>query len=440
MSVLTAPRSRPARSPTCTRSPPSSASTASAACARPTSSTASSRDQGGDGRRRPTTTRGRPTAHARRGAEAAPRPTSADDERRRRRGGRRAPSTADAAGAARAAAAAASRPRRRRARRRATPRRPTTAAERRDETHVEGVVELLANGSGFLRVTPPEPSDDDVYISAAQVRRCELVSGDRVAGPGAPAAPLGALPVARPRRHHQRPPADEVAEGTHFDDLPVRLPVRAPRARLRGPDAEGDRVADAVRPRLARDDHRRARARARPRRCARLAAALAGQEGLELSVVLAGVRPEEAAEWQAGPVEPAAALTLRRRRRRAGPGGRARDRDRQAHRRARRRRGRAHRHPRRPRPRRRPPRAGRGAQHRRRRLADGRSPPPPSRSAARRRSSRSTPRYRAGRFPALDLVASGTLRPELLVGDAGADAIAAGARRGAERPSAQRGT
>ena len=29
-----------------------------------------------------------------------------------------------------------------------------------------------------------------------------------------------------------------------------------------------------------------------------------------------------------------------------------------------------------------------------------------------------------GRFPALDLVASGTLRPELLVGDAGADAIA----------------
>ena len=28
------------------------------------------------------------------------------------------------------------------------------------------------------------------------------------------------------------------------------------------------------------------------------------------------------------------------------------------------------------------------------------------------------------RFPALDLVASGTLRPELLVGDAGAEAIA----------------
>jgi transcription termination factor Rho len=48
---------------------------------------------------------------------------------------------------------------------------------------VEGVVELLANGSGFIRLAPPEPTDDDVYISAAQVKRCELVSGDRIAGP-----------------------------------------------------------------------------------------------------------------------------------------------------------------------------------------------------------------------------------------------------------------
>jgi len=29
-----------------------------------------------------------------------------------------------------------------------------------------------------------------------------------------------------------------------------------------------------------------------------------------------------------------------------------------------------------------------------------------------------------GRFPALDLIASGTIRPDLLVGDAGAEAIA----------------
>src|ERR1700754_1783269 len=49
-----------------------------------------------------------------------------------------------------------------------------------DERVVEGAVELLSNGSGFLRLSPPDPTDDDVYISAAQVKRCELVSGDRV--------------------------------------------------------------------------------------------------------------------------------------------------------------------------------------------------------------------------------------------------------------------
>src|SRR3954452_6877222 len=51
------------------------------------------------------------------------------------------------------------------------------AAEKRaprEERVAEGVVELLGNGSGFVRVDPPEPSDDDVYVSAAQVRRCEL--------------------------------------------------------------------------------------------------------------------------------------------------------------------------------------------------------------------------------------------------------------------------
>src|SRR3954454_21382469 len=86
--------------------------------------------------------------------------------------------------------------------------------EEREDRSVEGVVELLANGSGFVRLAPPDTTDDDVYISAAQVKRCELVSGDRVGGP-----------VRAPRRSERFPslirvdkingrPADEVAEGT----------------------------------------------------------------------------------------------------------------------------------------------------------------------------------------------------------------------------------
>src|SRR4029077_7398433 len=61
---------------------------------------------------------------------------------------------------------------------------PTTAdSPAKEDRLTEGVFELLGTGSAFLRVNPPDASDEDVYISAAQVRRCELVSGDRVTGP-----------------------------------------------------------------------------------------------------------------------------------------------------------------------------------------------------------------------------------------------------------------
>ena len=239
--------------------------------------------------------------------------------------------------------------------------------DRRDET-IEGVVELLGNGSGFVRVSPPEPSDDDVYISAAQVRRCELVSGDRVSGP-----------VRKPRRSERYPslvrvdtingaPAEEVAEGTPYDELPctfpsVRLELGSDDPTLKviewlTPIGRGSRVVITGGALAGKTETLR-----------RLAAALAGVEGLELSLVLAGVRPEETADWKAGPVAPTASLTLAAGADAQGAGPRARDRDRAAHRRARRPRGRPRRHARRHRPGRGPPGAGRGACHRRRRVA-----------------------------------------------------------------------
>src|SRR3954451_6702146 len=174
------------------------------------------------------------------------------------------------------------------------------------EGFVEGVVELLTNGSGFVRLTPPEPSDDDVYISAAQARRCELVSGERVGGP-----------ARRPRRSERYPslvrvetingkPAEEVAEGTPFDELPCtwpteRIALDADAPTLRAiewltPFGRGSRVTITGGPLAGKSEALR-----------RIARALAGREELELSVALAGVRPEEAAEWAAdGPVEPVA--------------------------------------------------------------------------------------------------------------------------------------
>jgi transcription termination factor Rho len=173
----------------------------------------------------------------------------------------------------------------------------------------EGVVELLGNGSAFLRVAPPDPSDEDVYISAAQVRRCELISGDRVAGP-----------VRLPRRSERYPslvridtingaPADEVSEGARYEDLPVeypreRLALGASDSTLEAiewltPLGRGSRVVIVGAARAGKTETLR-----------RLQDALSGREDLEVTVVLAGVRPEEIAQWQEGPQPPAAALSF----------------------------------------------------------------------------------------------------------------------------------
>jgi transcription termination factor Rho len=183
------------------------------------------------------------------------------------------------------------------------------SGESREERIVEGVVELLGNGSAFLRVSPPEASDEDLYISAAQVRRCELVSGDRVSGP-----------LRTPRQSERYPSlarvdtingasAESVAEGTRYEDLAAaypseRLELDAEDPTLKAiewltPIGRGSRVAIVGAARSGKTETLR-----------RLLGALAGREGLEVMLVLAGVRPEEIAAWREGPVAPAAALDL----------------------------------------------------------------------------------------------------------------------------------
>jgi transcription termination factor Rho len=177
------------------------------------------------------------------------------------------------------------------------------------ERSAEGVVEVLGNGSAFLRVDPPEPSDEDVYISAAQVRRCELVSGDRVSGP-----------VRTPRRSERYSSlvridtingdsADAVSEGTRYEDLPVSYPTE--RLAFDSEDATlkaiewltplgcGSRAVIVGGARAGKTETLR-----------RILGALAGREGVELSLLLAGARPEEIAEWREGPVSPAATLSF----------------------------------------------------------------------------------------------------------------------------------
>jgi transcription termination factor Rho len=177
------------------------------------------------------------------------------------------------------------------------------------EQPVEGVLEILANGSGFIRLNAPDASDDDVYVSAAQVRRCELVSGDRVGGP------------ARKARRSERHPslvrvetingtaAEEVSDGTRYADLGAAFPstpieLKAKDATLSeisdfAPIGRGSRVTVTGGPGSGRSATLRL-----------LAIELAAEEGLELSVVLAGARPEELADWKAAKIEPAAVAEL----------------------------------------------------------------------------------------------------------------------------------
>jgi transcription termination factor Rho len=319
----------------------------------------------------------------------------------------------------------ARRSRSRRSRSRDESREEQPAEEKTDKADkvAEGTVELLGNGSGFLRVSPPDPSDDDVYVSAAQVRRCELVSGDVVSGP-----------VRAPRRSERYPsliridtingrPADEVSEGTPFDELAAQFPTQ--RFSLGSEDAtlkaiewltplgRGSRVTITGAARSGKTEALR-----------RLAGALAKTGGLELSVVLAGARPEEVSEWKASETAPVAALTLA-----ASPDAQAAAIER--------------------------------ALDTAKRIAarggdaivlidslSGLAPGVARRTLAAARDivdggsltiiatadepvggettviALDVTLTSTGRFPALDLVASGTLRPELLVGAAGADAIA----------------
>ena len=288
---------------------------------------------------------------------------------------------------------------------------------------VEGVVELLANGSGFVRVDPPDPSDDDVYISSAQVKRCELVSGDRIAGPKrAPRRSERFASLIRIETINGRPAA-ELADSVRFDDLPAafpeeRLKIGSDDPTLKAiewltPFGKGSRVTIVGASRSGKSEALR-----------RLVTAMADREDLSLSVVLAGVRPEEISEWNGGPVTPAAAVSFAASEdARNGAVEPAIDQARRL--------------------------AARGADAvvfidtldgctpglarkalgAARNIVDGGSVTIIATASAPIGGettviSLDVALTSAGRFPALDLAESGTMRPELLVGAAGAEAIA----------------
>ena len=163
---------------------------------------------------------------------------------------------------------------------------------------VAGVLELTRQRYGFLRLEGLAPSEGDVYISAAQVRRCELRAGDEVAGP--------AREPRRGERHRalvhvdtvngEEPSGDPRIE---FDSLPAIQPER--RMPLDGPGADVlVRAVDLLAP-LAYGQRILIRAAARSGRTTllrSLARAAAGSDTASVIVLLIDERPEEATAWR----------------------------------------------------------------------------------------------------------------------------------------------
>ncbi len=163
-----------------------------------------------------------------------------------------------------------------------------TEVEEAETEEVTGVLDRMPQGYGFLRLGGLEPTDGDVYVSASQIRRCELRPGDEVAGP--------ARPPRRGERHRALVRVASVNGGepegdrTQFEDLTPKAPHREiPKLESAGlpePLSYGERALVLA-----------GEAAAASALLREVAGALAGSDAV-ITVLLAGPSAEDPSEWQ----------------------------------------------------------------------------------------------------------------------------------------------
>ena len=156
------------------------------------------------------------------------------------------------------------------------------------------MLDRMPQGYGFLRLEGLSAQEGDVYVSASQIRRCELRPGDEVSGP--------ARAPRRGERHRALVRVESVngqepeGERVQFEDLTAVAPSRRlslgeaePLARavdLLAPLAFGQRVLILAEPRSGRSTLLRS-----------IGHGLAGGDA-NVRVLLADERPEEVTEWE----------------------------------------------------------------------------------------------------------------------------------------------
>ncbi len=164
-------------------------------------------------------------------------------------------------------------------------------------TEITGVLDVLPRGSGIIRAE--DAPSAGIYVSPAQIRRCELRSGDEVSGPVRPARRGERRPsLVRVEKVNGEPPVDERAP--RFERLTPIAPHRqmplsgdaddilARSVDLLAPLAFGQRVLVEAQPRSGRTSFLRSLAKAIARG--------AGDEA-EIIVLLVDERPEEVTAW-----------------------------------------------------------------------------------------------------------------------------------------------
>ncbi len=164
-------------------------------------------------------------------------------------------------------------------------------------TEVTGVLDVLPRGSGLVK--SQDTAEAGVYVSPAQIRRCQLRSGDEVSGPVRPARRGERRPsLVRVETVNGEAPQDE--RGPTFEGLTPIAPHRhiplkaesdevlARSVDLLAPLAYGQRVLVEAQPRAGRTSFLRS-----------LAKAIAGgtEDGPGVTVLLVDERPEEVTAW-----------------------------------------------------------------------------------------------------------------------------------------------
>ena len=159
------------------------------------------------------------------------------------------------------------------------------------------MLEVLSRGSGLLKVEGEDAVE--VYVSPAQIRRCQLRSGDKVSGPVRPARRGERRPsLVRVESVNGAPPEDE--RGPSFDSLTPIAPHRhiplktesddilARSVDLLAPLAFGQRVLVEAQPRSGRTSFLKSLAKS---------IANGSDSPPSVTVLLVDERPEEVTAW-----------------------------------------------------------------------------------------------------------------------------------------------